>query len=140
MDERQTYSFVPICPRVVAVSQTTHSLSAKAQPSKDQELISLNRDRATELAAGDRQGWAKYVSADFRFLEGKGSGNRDSVVKECEDARSTPAGYKQERILSDLHVQSIGETRAVDCLYETVEHFGDGAGESVFKPRKVSHA
>jgi ribosomal protein S11 len=105
--------------------QTTHPQSTKAKTSAEQELVSLTRARATALAAGDCQSWAKYVSSDFRFLEGGGSGNRESVVKECEDGRNAPAGYKQERILSDFHVQWIGDTPVVDCLYETVEHFGD---------------
>lgn len=108
-----------------AGSQTTYPLSSKTRTSNEQELIALTRARATALAAGDCEGWAKYVSADFRFIEGGGSGNRDSVVKECEAGRNATDGYKQERVLSDFHVQWIGDTPVVDCLYETVEHFGD---------------
>jgi hypothetical protein len=108
----------------LAGSQTTDPASVKSNAASEQELIVLTRTRAKALAVGDCQGWAKYVDPDFRFIEGAETGNRESVVKECEDGRNAPAGYKQERVLSDFHVQRIGSTAVVDCLYNTIEHFG----------------
>ena len=107
-----------------ACSQTTQSLSPNAKASDEQKLIALDRARATALAAGDCRGWAKYVDRDFRVLEGGGGGNRDSTIKECEAGHDSPAGHRQERVLSDFHVQWIDSTPIVDCKYQTIEHFG----------------
>jgi hypothetical protein len=107
------------------LSTTRHSSISRV--SAEQELIALARARAKALAAGDCQGWAKYIDPGARFIEGGGGGNRESLIKECEAGRNAPASYKQERILSDFHVQWIGDTPVVDCLYETVEHFGNVA-------------
>jgi hypothetical protein len=92
--------------------------------SDERRVEAETRARAEALAAGDCQGWARYVDANFRVIEGDGVGDRAAIIKGCEFSRIIP-GHRQNRIISDFHFQRVGNLLIADYLYDTIEHFGD---------------
>lgn len=103
-------------------STTPTAASTRAE---EQALVSAIRGRANAFASGDCLGWAAFVDADFRDIEGAHTATRKEILGECQqEARPLP-GHKIERLVSDFRFQFVGNIALVDYLYEFKEHFGD---------------
>ena len=86
------------------LSQVSHAAGPSQKNTvlaDEQRVEAATRARADALAAGDCQGWASYVDAHFRVIEGDGVADRAAIIKGCGASRTIP-GYKQTRNSSSM--------------------------------------
>ena len=120
-------SFIFVVVLKVAAQSAQPGIESAAAFSSAEErvLVSAIRARANAFASGDCQGWAAFVDADFRDIEGAHTATRKEILGECQqEARPIP-GHKIERLVSDFRFQVVGNIALVDYLYEFKEHFGE---------------
>ena len=116
--------FVALPANAQSAQPSTAQTSASAS-TIEQELVFVVRARTNAFASGDCQTYATFIDNDFRNIEGAHTATRKEILEECQqEARPLP-GRKIERLVSDFHVQLVGNIALVDYVYEFREHYGE---------------
>ena len=116
--------FVALPAKAQSAQPSTAQTSASAS-TLEQELVSVVHARTNAFASGDCQTFATFIDNDFRNIEGAHTATRKEILEECQqEARPLP-GRKIERLVSDFHVQLVGNIALVDYVYEFREHYGE---------------
>jgi hypothetical protein len=129
MRTRSTASLVSVF--FLSISATVRSAprgTPQTRPSAsrvEQEIVTAVRARANAFASGDCQTYATFIATDFRDIEGAHTATRKEILEECQQEARPLSGHKIERLVSDFHVQRVGNIALVDYLYEFREHYGE---------------
>jgi hypothetical protein len=116
--------FVALPAKAQSAQPSTAQTSASAS-TIEQELVSVVHARTNAFASEDCQTFATFIDNDFRNIEGAHTATRKEILEECQqEARPLP-GRKIERLVSDFHVQLVGNIALVDYVDEFREQYGE---------------
>ena len=111
---------------VANIQAGTHSVSAESRSTgAQQELVEAAIARHEAYAHGDCVKWARYVSADFHFIDRVGhTTTRVQEMKECHSPKHAVPG-SNERVLTDFHCQIKGNLAFLDYRIDETQHHGN---------------
>jgi hypothetical protein len=120
-----SFIFIVVLQGAAQSAQPGIAPATASSSAEEQVLVSAIRARANAFSSGDCQGWAAFVDADFRDIEGAHTATRKEILGECQQESRPLPGHKIERLVSDFRFQFVGNIALVDYLYEFKEHFGE---------------